>query len=135
MIENLPEALETLRAFAPLLQELGLAGLLIVLMIGPAVMTVTAVLTLEFFSRRHIRREDEARRLEFNRREKDMRSRYDALERRIDAGEIMAGKFEGKMEKIEDRLKSIDEKLHWRLAALDNQVTILLRGHLEWEEK
>jgi hypothetical protein len=37
--------------------------------------------------------------------------------------------------KMDVRLQSIDEMLRWRFTAVENQVTILMRGHLEWEDK
>jgi hypothetical protein len=32
-------------------------------------------------------------------------------------------------------IKGLNEKFHWRINSLENQVEILLRGHLEWEGK
>ena len=75
------------------------------------------------------------RRKEFETSERFTRKREEELEKRLNAQDVHLEKLGGRLEKIEDRLKGIDEKLHWRLSAVENQTTILLRGHLEWEDK
>jgi hypothetical protein len=62
-METTPEIITGLVALAKGLEELGLPGLIAVLLLGP-LMTVIAVFTLDFFRQRHVRQEEEARRAE-----------------------------------------------------------------------
>jgi len=57
------------------------------------------------------------------------------LEERLNIYDRHVREVGSKLNVIDERLKGVDEKIGYRLNALDNQVTILLRGHLEWEEK
>jgi hypothetical protein len=63
MLENAPEILTALSNMAVFLEELGIPGLIALLLLGP-VMTVIAVFILDFLRQRHVRQEDEARRQE-----------------------------------------------------------------------
>jgi hypothetical protein len=62
-MESTPEIITALVALAKGLEELGLPGLIALLMLGP-LMTVIAVFALDFFRQRHVRQEEEARRAE-----------------------------------------------------------------------
>jgi hypothetical protein len=60
-METTPEIIAGIVSLARGLDELGLPGLLALLMLGP-LMTVIAVFALDFFRQRHVRQEEEARR-------------------------------------------------------------------------
>jgi hypothetical protein len=75
------------------------------------------------------------RRKEVEANDQLLRDKEAALELRVGAQDLLIKEMFGELKNIAERVKSIDEKLHWRIGALENQVTILLRGHLEWEDK
>ena len=63
MLENAPEVLAALRTVAAFLEELGIPGLVALVLIGPVLMAL-ASFALDFLRQRHARQEDEARRRE-----------------------------------------------------------------------
>lgn len=73
------------------------------------------------------------RRKEFEAKTERLHTRLDALEQRLDNHDLLMQKVAGQLDGIDERLKSLDEKMQWRLLPLEKQVEILLRGHLEFE--
>jgi len=74
------------------------------------------------------------RRKEFEERTLRLHQRVDALSERMDTHSQDVQKVLGELRLIDERIRSVDEKVGLRFKALDNQVTILLRGHMEWGE-
>jgi hypothetical protein len=62
-MEATPEIIVALAALAKGLEDLGLPGLIALLLLGP-LMTVIAVFALDFLRQRHIRQQEEERRIE-----------------------------------------------------------------------
>jgi hypothetical protein len=54
---------------------------------------------------------------------------------RMDEMERTVAKSATQTENMHLLMQAANEKNHWRMSALENQVTILLRGHLGWEDK
>jgi len=75
------------------------------------------------------------KRREFEKQTAQLNQRLDAMGARMDAHDLHVREVGGHLGVISERLKSLDEKMGWRFGALENQVTILLRGHLEWEDR
>jgi hypothetical protein len=61
-----------------------------------------------------------------------VRRRLERLEAHKAANEVELQKMNGELQSISERLKGMDEKINWRFNALENEVTILLRGHMDW---
>ena len=63
MLESAPEIFATMKMAATFMNELGLPGLIALILLGPVV-TAAVFFGLDFFRQRHIRQEEEARRQE-----------------------------------------------------------------------
>lgn len=73
MLENAPEVFAALKMAAGLINEIGLPGLIALILLGPVV-TAAVFFGLDFFRQRHIRQEEEARRQEAKEAEETRRS-------------------------------------------------------------
>jgi deoxyribodipyrimidine photolyase len=62
-MEHAPEVISALQTMAAFLEEMGIPGLLGLLLIGPCMMVI-AVFALDYLRQRHIRQEDDLRRQE-----------------------------------------------------------------------
>jgi len=75
------------------------------------------------------------RRREFEKSEAYAREREAQMERRLTAQDLLLKELSVRLEGTKENLTTIDAKLEWRVGAVEKQADILLRGHLEWDDK